>query len=67
MRTQGRGRTVDEWKIRPVQFDNHWLDSLVGTAVAASIQGDGLPGAQLHPQRRTERVKLSAIKRGSKR
>jgi len=37
--TEGRGRTVDEWKSRPEQPDNHWLDCLVGTAVAASMQG----------------------------
>ena len=39
VRTQGRGRTVDEWKPRPGQPDNHWLDCLVGNAVAASIVG----------------------------
>ncbi len=42
VRTSGRGRTVDEWKIRPEQFDNHWFDCLVGCAVAASIQGVSL-------------------------
>ena len=39
IKTEGRGRTVDEWKARPEQPDNHWLDCLVGTAVAASMQG----------------------------
>ena len=37
--TEGRGRTVDEWKARPEQPDNHWLDCLVSSAVAASMQG----------------------------
>jgi hypothetical protein len=37
--TQGRGRTVDACKMRPEQSDNHWLDYLIGCAVAASIQG----------------------------
>ena len=37
--TTGRGRTVDEWKLRPENFDNHWLDCLVGCAVGASIGG----------------------------
>lgn len=37
--TEGRGRTVDEWKIRPERSDNHWFDCLVGCAVAASMQG----------------------------
>jgi len=42
VKTQGRGRTVDEWKHRPDKFDNHWLDCLVGCAVAASMQGTSL-------------------------
>ncbi len=37
--TEGRGRTVDEWKQRPEQPDNHWFDCLVGCAVTASMQG----------------------------
>jgi hypothetical protein len=44
IKTEGRGRTVDEWKIRPERADNHWLDCLVGSAVAASIQGVVLEG-----------------------
>jgi hypothetical protein len=42
VKTEGRGRTVDEWKIRPQRFDNHWLDCLAGCAVAASMQGSAL-------------------------
>lgn len=38
IRTTGRGRTVDEWRLKPGR-DNHWLDVLVGCAVAASVQG----------------------------
>jgi hypothetical protein len=38
VRTTGRGRTVDEWKLKPAR-DNHWWDGIVGAAVAASIQG----------------------------
>jgi hypothetical protein len=38
VRTEGRGRAVDEWKLRPGR-DNHWLDCVVGCAVGASIQG----------------------------
>jgi hypothetical protein len=41
--TEGRGRTVDEWKLRVAGLDNHWLDGLVGSGVAASIQGVELP------------------------
>ena len=39
VKTEGRGRTVDEWGARPEQPDNHWLDCLVGSTVAVSIQG----------------------------
>lgn len=39
VRTQGRGREVDEWKPRPGKPDNHWFDTLVGCAVAASMEG----------------------------
>ena len=38
IRTQGRGRQVDEWKLIAGR-DNHLLDCLVGAAVAANMQG----------------------------
>ena len=43
VRTQGRGREVDEWKQRPDRKDNHWFDCLAGCAVAAAVQGVTLP------------------------
>lgn len=43
VRTEGRGRQVDEWKLRPERPDNHLYDCLVGCAVAASIEGVVLP------------------------
>jgi hypothetical protein len=46
VKTQGRGRTVDEWKMRASATDNHWLDCLVGSAVAASMQGASVPGVE---------------------
>ena len=42
--THGQGRDVQEWKPRPTRPDNHWLDCLVGCAVAASICGVKLTG-----------------------
>ena len=47
VRTQRMGSTreVDEWKKRPEQKDNHFWDCLVGSAVAASIQGVSLMDA----------------------
>ncbi|NLE59324.1 MAG: hypothetical protein GX616_13265 [Planctomycetes bacterium] len=63
VKTQGRGRTVDEWKLRVEGLDNHWLDCLVGAAVAASIDGAALFGMDsgLSPPRR--HVKLSELQR----
>lgn len=42
VRTEGRGRSVDEWKVRVESADNHWLDCLVGCAVAASMGGSSV-------------------------
>jgi len=44
IRTTARGRTVDEWKLRPGCTDNHWLDCLVGCCVGASTLGVELAG-----------------------
>ena len=46
VKTEARGRSVDEWKQRPEQPDNHWFDCLVGSAVAASMQGAILFGTE---------------------
>ncbi len=61
--TQGRGRTVDEWKLRPEASENHWLDCLVGCAVAASMQGVVLPGTVVGPAPKRARIKLSQLQR----
>ncbi len=37
-RVEAKGRVVDEWRLIPGR-DNHWLDCLVGSAVAASFTG----------------------------
>lgn len=49
-----RDRTVDEWRQRPGNPDNHYLDCLVGCCVAASIEGVNL----MDPQQ-TTRQKIS--------
>jgi len=46
VKTSGRGREVDEWKLRANGLDNHWLDCLVGCAVGASIAGVTMSGDQ---------------------
>lgn len=61
VRTEGRGRTVDEWKLRQPGLDNHWLDCAVGAAVAASIQGAALFGAKEPGRRERRRIRLSEL------
>ena len=43
VKTQGRGRTVDEWKLKPQSYDNHFLDCVAGCAVCGSMLGASLP------------------------
>jgi hypothetical protein len=62
VKTEGRGRTVDEWKLRADGLDNHWLDALVGAAVAASMQGTMLFGTEQKPIVR-QRMRLSALQK----
>jgi len=61
--TTARGRTVDEWKLKPGKPDNHWLDCLVGCAVAASMQGSTAQGTSTAPRRGKGRLKLSELRR----
>jgi hypothetical protein len=63
VKTEGRGRTVDEWKLRVEGLDNHWLDCLVGCAVGASMQGAVLFGTD-HKVVARPRLKLSALQGG---
>jgi len=62
VKTEGRGRTVDEWKQRIAGLDNHWLDCLVGSAVAASMQGAVLFGTGENAVAKP-RLRLSEAKR----
>ncbi|KPK48315.1 MAG: hypothetical protein AMK72_07320 [Planctomycetes bacterium SM23_25] len=63
VKTLARDRTVDEWKLRPTRPDNHWLDCLVGCAVAVSIQGASLAGVESARAEPRQRIKLSALQR----
>ena len=63
VRTAGRGRTVDEWKLRPERGDNHWLDCLVGCVVAGSVQGAMLPGTQATRAVKTRRISFAELQR----
>ena len=67
VKTEGRGRTVDEWKSRPDQPDNHWLDCLVGAAMAASMQGCVLFGTDGgRTTKRNERVSFKELQKRRK-
>lgn len=67
VKTEGRGRTVDEWKMRPERGDNHWLDCLVGCAVAASIQGAVLLGTEGAGPAKRQRVSFAEMQRRNRR
>lgn len=65
VRTEGRGRAVDEWRLKPGRPDNHWLDCLVGCAVAASVLGAVLPGVGSGPARTRKRYTQANFSRRS--
>jgi hypothetical protein len=62
IKTEGLGRTVDEWKLRPERSDNHWLDCVAGCAVCASMLGSELP-EQYHLTKSKEKKHLSEIQK----
>lgn len=66
IKTMARDRTVDEWKLKATRPDNHWLDCLVGCAVAASMEGSKLFGTEFNTVHRTTRIKLSELQQKRK-
>jgi hypothetical protein len=62
IKTEARGRVVDEWKQRPERPDNHWFDCLVGCAVAGSILGAELLGIGERPTTR-QRVSFAEMQK----
>jgi hypothetical protein len=67
VKTEGRGRTVDEWKQRPERGDNHWFDCLTGCAVAASMQGVTLPGLASREPVKRGRVSFAELQQKRRR
>ena len=64
VKTEGRGRKVEEWKMRPEAHDNHWLDGVVGSAVAASMCGCVLKGTdRVNSGKSKEKIKLSNLQK----
>jgi len=68
VRTSGRGRTVEEWKLVGDMPDNHWFDCLVGCAVGASMLGAALfsGGEQQAPRKSIKLSELQKQKRNKK-
>ena len=70
VQTEARDRVVDEWKLHASRPDNHWLDCLVGCAVAASLQGASLTevgaGDRVETRKRISLAKLQEEKRRGK-
>jgi len=67
VKTEGRGRTVDEWKMRPERGDNHWFDCLVGCSVAASMLGAILLGTDGSAPAKRDRVSFADLQRRRRR
>ena len=55
--------TVREWSVLPTKPDNHWLDCLVGCAVAASVLGVRVPGQGAKPVRKRKRYTQADLRR----
>ena len=55
--------TVREWPVPPTRPDNHWLDCLVGCAVAASMLGVRVPSQDAKPVRRRKRYTQEDLRR----
>jgi hypothetical protein len=63
VKTEGRGRVVDEWQPRPNGGDNHWLDCLAGCAVAAAFEGAALEGTSAAAAPVKKKIRLSDLQR----
>ena len=66
VKTEGRGRTVDEWKLRASGLDNHWFDGVVGCAVGASMCGVTMATLEDTRPKKRERVRFSEMQRQRK-
>jgi len=61
VKAAAQGRVVDEWKLRATRPDNHWLDCIVGCAVAASLQGVTIRSLEQAALQSRERMSLSKL------
>jgi hypothetical protein len=65
-RVEAKGRVVDEWRLTPGR-DNHWLDCIVGSAVAASYAGISAVGVDARGGGIGPRKKISREEMAQKR
>jgi phage terminase large subunit GpA-like protein len=61
-RREGSNRVVDEWKWPLTRPDNHFLDTAVGCAVAASMQGVSLPETTIAAPPKKHRVTFADLR-----
>jgi hypothetical protein len=62
IRTAGRGRVCDEWRQFPDKPDNHFFDTVVGCAAAASLCGASLEGIPTNaPREKKPRMSMAAL------
>lgn len=61
VKTEGRGRSVREFALRPGAPDNHLLDAVIMAMVGASVEGAGLVVRAAEP--RAERVSFAELQR----
>jgi hypothetical protein len=61
VKTEGHGRVVFQWDIKPNSPDNHWFDCLVGCCVGASMCGCTLTGHGTNKRQKREPIRLSDI------
>lgn len=66
VRTEARGRVVDEWKTKMIGQDNHWFDCLVGACVGASMQGLQTTGVEVQGVRKKYGGQSGAGSKGRK-
>ncbi len=60
--TTGRGRTLEEWSVRPGRNENHFWDCAVGCCVAASVQGlIWNPGGMPMPVRKRKKIDIEEL------
>lgn len=65
VRTTGRGRELDEWRLKAHKPDNHWFDGLTGCAVAAAMCGVAAED-DAEPKRKATRVSWKEMQRSAR-